>query len=793
MVGVLDRKLRRDIRSSAGLLLAIASIMTVGVMYLVAVASCYFNLSRAQSQYYAQGRMADFWIDLKKAPLSEVETIAAMPGVTAVRPRIQSFVTVDLPESPKPLNGLVLSLPDRRGPIVNDIVLEHGSYFTDRRQNEVIVNKAFAEAHRLRPGQWIYVVLNNRREELFIVGTAISCEFVYLLGPGSIIPDPEHFGVFYLKRSYAEDVFDMDGACNNVVGQLAPELRDRPRLILDRIESRLDDYGVAATIPLEEQPSNRFLSQEIEGLQTFGVVMPMIFLAVAALVLNVFLSRMADQQRTVVGTLKALGYSDREVFFHFLKLGLTVGLVGAALGCLLGYILAGMLTVVYTWYYAFPRLESHFYPGVTLLGLGVSVACAVVGSIHGTRLVLRLQPAEAMRAKPPKQGGAVLVERVGWFWRRLSSDWRMVIRDVFRARVRTAVGIFSSAMGASVLVTGFMMSDAVTFLIDFQFRYILRSDVDLVLRDERGREVLGDARHLPGVDRAEPQFNVPCTFTNGPHREKGGITGLMPGARMTVPRDLDARPVHVPPTGLAMNRTLADMLHLRRGDLVTVQPSVGHRRALAVPVTEIADSYLGTAVYADIGYLSRLMDEEFAVNSIQLAMDGDREHLARFYRELKQLPALEGVSARADLVESLETTLIQNMTVMISVLVVLAGVVFFGTIVNASLVSLAERQREVATLRVLGYGPWRVGSLLLRETLIVTVLGALLGMPLGYLLTVAAASTYDTEMFRFPVVAQPSTWVKTIVLALVFALAAHAAVQRSIHRMNWRDALQAKE
>jgi len=322
---------------------------------------------------------------------------------------------------------------------------------------------------------------------------------------------------------------------------------------------------------------------------------------------------------------------------------------------------------------------------------------------------------------------------------------------------------------------------------------IQRSDYELALKDNRGQDALLEAARLPGVDRAEPTLNVACTFSNGPYRKKGGITGLAPDARLTVPRDRRGRPIRIPSAGLAMSRKLAEILHLKRGETVTLRTIKGQRRTYHVPVVEIADSYMGTAVYADIHYLSHLVGEEFALNGVQLTTDCKANSTAALYRQLKRLPALQAVTSRLDMVKSLEETVIRNMGVFIGMIVVFAGVVFFGSILNASLVSLAERQRELATLRVLGYGPWQIGSLMLRESMIVTLIGTVLGMPVGYMLTVGMARLYDTEMFRFPVVCSTGTFVWTIVLAVVFTFAAHLFVQRSVHKMDWLEALQAKE
>ena len=798
---VLDRKLARELWSNKWLLSAIISIIVVGVACLVSMGSAYSNLTEAKRRYYRQCRMADFSIDLKKVPLADLELVGELPGVATIRPRIQFFATVDVESasgdthesSLEPLNGLVLSLPDRREPILNDVVLKRGGYFTDRRQNEVIVNEAFALAHGLQPGDWIRLVLNNRRQELFIVGTAISSEFVYLLGPGTVVPDPEHFGVFYLKTSYAEDVFDFDGAANQLLGQLSPGKKDSAAEVLARAEQMLFSYGVFSTTPLDDQASNKYLSQEIEGLRSMAFFMPCVFLAVAAMVLNVLLTRLAEQQRTVVGTLKALGYSDRQVFGHFLKFGLSVGLTGALVGCAIGYVLAELLTWMYTFFFEFPDLRNRFNPNLHAAAVATSLICAALGSLRGTRAVLRLQPAEAMRPKPPKLGKAILLERFTALWSRLSSGWRMVFRGVVRNRMRTAAGVFSAAMGASVLVSGFMMREASYFLIDFQFKWVVKSDMEVTFKDEKSEDVLAEARRLPGVDRAEPILNVACTFTNGQFRHKGGITGLAPDATLTVPRDRAARPVRLPAAGLAMSRKMAELLHLDRGDTVTVRPVKGLRREHSVPVAEIVDSYMGAAVYADIHYLSRLVSEELAISGLQLATSHDQKQVRELYRELKEMPSLQGVMNRADMVESLEKTMILNMLVFIGCLVLFAGIVLFGSILNASLVSLAERQREVATLRVLGYGPWQIGSLLFRESMIVTLLGTILGMPIGYLLSVGMAMAYDSELFRFPVILSPGTLVLTLAMAVLFGTLAHLFVQRSIHRMDWLEALQAKE
>jgi len=792
-VTTLDRKLLRDLRSSKGLLIAIASIITIGVMLFVYMRTTYYNLLLAKQEYAYEGRLADFWIDLKKVPLSAVESVGELPGVARLESRIQFFATVDLDCVEEPLNGLVISMPDERRQRLNDIRLTRGSYFSDDQAEEVIVNDLFAEEHGIYPGQTIHLILNNRRQELFVVGTAMSVEFVYLLGPGSLVPDPAHFGVFYIKRSLAEEVYDFDGAANQLVGQYSPQVPGDGRALLDQIERQLEPYGVFSKTPQRLQASNRFLTDEIEGLGTFARIMPAIFLAVAALVLNVLMSRLVDQQRTIIGTLKALGYRNSQLFAHYTKFGLFIGMIGGVLGMVLGYFMAAWVTRIYGQFYSFPDLTNRIYPAVHLQGLVICLITALIGSLRGAKEAIGLKPAEAMRAKPPARGGAILIEKFSFVWNQLSFGWRMVLRLVFRHKLRTLAGVFAAASGAALLMCGFMMSSAMRYLIDFQYKQVLLSDIDLTLSDEHGRDALLEARRLPGIDHAEPQFSLSGTFSHGHHRRDGGIIGLASDARLTIPRTEAGDPIELPEVGLVMSRRLANWLDLRVGDEVTFKPTIGERRERQLPIAAITDGYLGLAVYANIDYLSRLVGEEFVLNAVQLETDHSPENQARLYREIKQLPAIQAANQRADVIFNLEDTFIKTQNVFIFLLIMFAGVIFFGSILNSSLISLAERRREVATLRVLGYTNWQVGGLFLRESMLINLLGTAAGMPIGYGLGWLISWAYTTEMFRFPLVAPAWVWLATFAAALGFGLAAHGIVQREVNRMAWQEALNVKE
>ena len=286
----LNRKLIRDIRLSWPMILAVSAIIAVGIGCFVGMLSAARNLEDARSSYYSSSRLADFWLDLKKAPIEEVRRLAQIAGISEIRERVQFRVVLDLPDSAKPVSALVLSMPDTQSPVINNIIVRKGTYFTPNRSNEVIVSEKFAQARKIEPGDTITAVLNNQRKELIVAGVAISAEFVYMASPGSMVDEPGSYGLLFIKRSFAEDTFGFNSACNSVVGLVAPGARKQAKVIIDELSERLSGYGVFSGIGRKDQFSAMVLDSEMTQLANMAYIFPMFFLVVAALILNVLMT-----------------------------------------------------------------------------------------------------------------------------------------------------------------------------------------------------------------------------------------------------------------------------------------------------------------------------------------------------------------------------------------------------------------------------------------------------------------------------------------------------------------------
>lgn len=789
--GVLYRKLARDILGSWGQSLAVAAVVLSGAALYVAMASSYRNLLLTRDAYYAQYRFADFFVSLERAPKSVRYRLEALPGVRQVRGRIVQDVSLDISGEDEPRTGRIVSMPDHREPVLNDIALLSGRYFEAGARNEVIVSDAFARENGLRPGDVFEASLATRKHTLRVVGTGLSPEYVYTIRGGSeLIPDPAGFAILWVPETFAEQAFDMAGACNDFVGTVDDPAQTEA--ILDAAEDLLEPYGVFVSVGRKDQISSSFVQSEIEGVGVSATIIPAIFFGVAAMVLLVLLNRMVRQERMQIGLLKAYGYTNAAVAAHYVRYALILSLAGAVAGCGVGQWLAGRLMEFYRDFYSFPVLRSDAYPLVMLNALALSAGFGVAGAVAAARRAARIQPADAMRPETPRTAAHSLLERSAWAWGRLSFTGKMIVRNVARYRLRAGFTVLGVAISAALLMIGRFSTDALHFMIDFQFEVTQREDLRVGFESERGKGAWHDLRRMGHVRRVEPLLTYPFTARHGWREKDIGVTGLLPDTRMMRLLDTQRRDIVVDGAGLVLDERLAEELGVKPGDVVVLEPLMGRIEGeRRVAVSRVVEQYFGTGAYMELHALSRLLEEPFAMNAALLQTEpGAARGVAR---ELKDVPAVSSVTLKEDAFENLMDSLGASMRFSNVIVVVFASVIAFAIIYNSTSVSLMERRRELASLRVMGFTQGEVGRVLYQENILLSALGLALGIPLGLLLCRALVEAYETDLYRFPFRVSPGAFVYTVVFTSLFVLVANAAVHRQVKRLDLVEVLKARE
>jgi putative ABC transport system permease protein len=787
-LSMLDRKLLRDLWEMKGQSIAIAAVIAAGAAMFVTYLSNFDSLRRTRAIYYETARFADVFAALKRAPSSLEARFAAIPGVEVVAARVVADVTLDVPGMTDPATGRLISLPERDRPPLNDLYLRRGRWIDPTRPDEVLASEMFCEAHGFNPGDRVAAIINGRRRWLTIVGIALSPEYVFAIRPGELIPDKRRFGIFWMNRRALASAFDMEGGFNDVSLRLAGGASE-PEVIaaLDRL---IEPYGGRGSIPRSLQLSAWTLENELTQLQTFGFITPLIFFGVAAFVLNVALARALALQRPQIAALKALGYSNGELAWHYIKWGLTIAGVGALVGIVVGAWLGSGLIGLYNEFYRFPILSYHLSSGVAIASLGISLAVAALGAQSAVRNAVRIPPAEAMRPEPPASYRRSVLERPGRHVR-LTLVTRMILRNLERQPVRTAVSVIGIAFAVAVLFVGLAFIDVMDDLIDQQFVVTMRQDATVSFVEPRSPEAAFAVKHLPGVMEMEPMRTVPVRLRAGHRSRTLAITGLPADPQLNRVIDRRRGPVSLPAEGLVLSKLLAEILDIAPGQSLQVEVLEGNRPVREVPVASLVDDTMGLQAYMQIDALRRLMREDRVITAAAVTLDP--ASMDRFNATVKTIPAVAGVALRDAALQNFRETMAASMNMQIFFNVLFAGVIAFGVVYNSARVSLSERARELASLRVLGFTRAEISMILLGELSILTIAALPLGALIGYLLGELIMSVFKNEVYRLSFTVSPATTAWSFLVVITAALISGLAVRRRLDRLDLVAVLKTRE
>jgi putative ABC transport system permease protein len=775
-VKALDRKLLRDLWLMRSQALTISLVVAAGIAGFVGSLSTYDSLRMSLTSYYDTAHFADVFSDLKRAPKSVESVIASIPGVADAETNINFDVTLDLPGATTPTVGRMIGLVNGTQPRLNKIFLRRGRMIEPGRGNEVIMSEGFALAHKLQPGDRIAALLNGKRETLAIVGIALSPEYIYAWGVGAL-PDPASFGVFWIDRTRLAGAFNMEGAFNRVairltMGASAPSIIEA----LDRI---LAPYGGLNAHGRDEQPSHRFLTQEIDQQKVMGTTLPLPFFAVAMFLLNVVLSRIVSSQREQIAALKAVGYANRAIAAHYLKLVLLITGVGIVIGMGVGFWFGHYMTSMYTRFFHFPRLLFHVDPWIILLAAGISLLAAIGGALTTVSFVVALAPAQAMRPPSPPKYRKMLIERYGLaHW--LSPGARMVVRTMERRPLRVLVTVVGIASGVGVLISGTFWRDSVEHLVDVQFHAIQRADTELTLVEPMSSYVRREVERLPGVRSVEVSRMVPVKLVAGHHWYRTAIQGITEGAQLRRLLNARLRSVPLPRDGLILTERLATRLGVRPGDKVRVESLEGKRYQQDLFVAGLVNELIGLSAYMDIVAVNRFMGESDLVSALSVALDRSAE--SAFFADVKKLPRIATATSKTAMLRTFNEISAKNVLFFTTAFTGFASVIAFGIVYNSARVSLAERAWELASLRVLGFSRREVSTFLLGELAIQTALAIPLGLPFGYLIA-----------WWLPLIIQPRTYAYAALATLAAALISALVVRRRVDRLDLVSVLKTRE
>jgi putative ABC transport system permease protein len=787
-VKALRRKRLREIWGMKGQALAIAMVIVSGVATYVISLSALDSLRETRAMFYREYRFPEFFVSVKRAPETVADAVRAIPGVDRVETRVVATANLDVEGFAEPVRGLIVSVPDDAEPALNALYLKRGRPAAGGRDDEVVASDAFAQAHRLSPGDRIGAVINGKRKSLRIAGIGLTPEHVYQVAPGSIFPDPKRYGVLWMGRKGLAAAWGMEGAFNDIVATFTDGAS--PQAVLDRVDAILSPYGGLGAYTRDDQVSHRYLTEEFRQLGTLATIFPVIFLGVAAFLLNVVVGRLVGLQRDQIGILKAFGYSDLQVGWHYVQLIVPIVILGVAGGLAVGAWLGRGMARMYLAFYRFPQLFYELRPAVAVSGAAASVLSAVLGAALAVRKAALLPPAEAMRPEPPERFRVTLAERLG-LRRILSQPARMIVRNLGRRPVKTALAILGIGFACAILMMGNVQEDAVGFMIDTQFRLSQREDMTVSFLEPASARAISELRSVPGVRHGEPFRSVSARVRRGNRSVRLAVHGFPREGNLH--RVLDARlvPLRLPPEGVVLTDYLAERLGVRTGEMVTVEVLEGSRPVREVAVAGLVGEYFGINAYMDLAALNRMLGEGNAISGGFLSVD--RQDRGKVYDALKGMPRVAGTVVREDAIRSFYESMGGTLLLFTFVITLLAGTVAFGVVYNSARIALSERSRELASLRVLGYTRGEISYILLGELGVLTAAGIPAGFLLGRGIAMYIAEQLKSDLYRVPMVMSASSYGFAALVVILSSLLSGLLVRHRLDHLDLVAVLKTRE
>jgi len=784
----LNRKLWRDLLEMRGMVLAIALVQVGGVATFVMSLSTYDTLLVARDAYYREERFAEVFASLKRAPDTLAGRLQAIPGVERVQIRVVAAARLAVPGFSDPVTATLVSIPENRPPLLNSLHLRRGRLVEAGHDDEVLVNDTFAGEHGLQTGDHLTATINGRRKQLTIVGIAMSPEYMYAIGPGAVFPDFKRYGILWMGRRALAAAYNMEGAFNDVSFKLEEgAIADD---VIQRIDRVLARYGGLGAYARKDQTSHRFLSEELKGLATMATVFPVIFLGVAAFLLNVVVTRLVSTQRNQIAILKAFGYSNLAVGRHYAALVLVMVLLGLAGGIAAGIWMGRGLSAMYMEFYRFPFTEYHLHADVVVLAALVSIVAGMTGAVLAVYRAVQLPPAEAMRPETPAVYRETLIERLG-LQRLFSQPTRMIARHIERRPLKSLLTVSGIAASCGIVMVANFQKDAVTYMIDVQYAMSQSQDLTVTLTEPTAHHALYSLTGLEGVQHAEGMRAVPARLRFEHRSYRGAVQGMEPHGVLRRILDADLQRVQLPEQGVVLTDFLAELLGIEPGEMLTVEVLEGNRPVLEVPVVGLTSEYLGVSAYMQRATVNRLLKEGDAINAVYL--DIDELHSERIYRELDRMPRVAGTTVRETAIRSFHQTMEETILFFSLVTAVLGAAIAFGVVYNSARIALSERDRELASLRVLGFTRGEVAYILLGELAVAT----LLALPLGYLfgreLCRYLTHSFRSDLYRVPLVLEADTFAFAASVVLGSAIVSGLLLWRKLNRLDLVGVLKTRE
>ncbi|MBC8536093.1 FtsX-like permease family protein [Feifania hominis] len=535
-----------------------------------------------------------------------------------------------------------------------------------------------------------------------------------------------------------------------------------------------------------------------DRINAIAQIFPLFFLVVAALVCLTTMTRMVEEQRTQIGTVKALGYGKFAIASKYVLYAVVASLLGSAVGLAVGFWL--FPTVIFNAYgimYQLPDVLTPFHGGLALISTAAAVACTVVSALAACYRELATEPAQLMRPKAPKAGKRIFLERIGFLWNHLGFIQKVTARNLFRYKKRMLMTVVGIAGCAALMLTGFGVKDSINDIIAVQFDEIFHYDLMVILNDEQdgANEVRASVERddRVGSSMLMLQDTYDAVADTGTMEVNLFVpqSGELLGQFVTMRERRSETPVAFDDTGAVITEKLATQLDLSPGDRISLRDSTG--KSVEVPISGVMENYTYHYVFLSPALYESCFGEPPAFNGLTITMaDGHAGEQEALSKDLLLDDAVLTATSTADIRDQFGDV-IRSLDMVVIVLIVAAGALAFVVLYNLTNINVTERIREIATIKVLGFYDREVSAYVYRENMALTLIGTVAGLFGGVLLHHFVIVTAEIDIVMFGRQIQPMSYLYAAVMTFVFAIVVNLVMHQRLKKVSMVESLKSVE
>lgn len=776
----LNRRLFRMMLSIKGQVISIIVVMTLALMALISSQMTAVNLETSLREYYDITRMADMQVQLIRIPANALYDVERMEGIAHVQGRINVDVPFITDDPDEKVRVKLLSVPEREDAI--SALYPISGQMVRGETAAVTVIEQFANARNISVGDTVTPYINGREVNLQVIGVAGHPEFVYLMeDEQSILPDDNAYGVLFLSENLMGPLLGYRDSYNELVITLTPGANVND--VADALEDVLDRYGVQRVLKRDDIMSYKLMEEELNQVSAMARVLPTLFMSVAALIIYIVLSRTVKNDKMSIGIMKSLGYSNRQILGHYIQFSLIIGLAGGLLGVLTGTWISGFYVQLYVQYMNIPLLRTRIIPESYLLALVITLVFCVVAGLAGARRVMGIHPADAMRPEPPSDGHRLLIERVTFLWKRIAFSWKMVIRNIFRNKRRYATLALGIALTYGVTLVAMNMGGVWDHLFDEQYGRMYTMDYNVEFNRMTSHNAINEIRQLAKVEAVEPCLELPLEVRNDRHRKSLSVVGILKDSQMYHLESQPGVPLNLQHDRLYLSGGVARVLEVEPGDLVLVKNYLPDRDDFWIEYGGEVNQYLGMNGYMTLQTMEQKVADPGHITGVSVNTSAN---LTNILEDAHNVGQVQSLTQMRELFEEYSEMIV----VTIGIMVMLGGIIGFAIVYNITLISINERVMEFSSLRVLGFHRKEIFRMITRENAIMSLIGILLGIPLGRWMMASMMDAMSTEVYSMPGTVSNKVVVQTALAVVIFVTVAQMATFVKIRNLSFIEALK---